>query len=246
MQSSAQHKRNSRVSGLTRELNSLASPEIARRSQRFFKTGKGEYGEGDKFLGIRVPALRKVAKKYRHLNLQEVTKLLKSPFHEIRLLSLFILVAHYEKASEHEKREIVNLYLDNTKFINNWDLVDSSAHKILGDYLLSKDKLLLYRLASSTDIWERRIAIIATAKFISKDFFNDTIRLSECLLNDEEDLIHKAVGWMLREVGKRNLEAELDFLDSHAREMPRTMLRYAIEKFPKSLKQDYMAGISSK
>ena len=246
MQSSGRHNRNSKVSGLVRELNSLASPEIARRSQRFFKTGKGEYGEGDKFLGIRVPPLRKMAKKYSHLNLQDATQLLKSPFHEVRLISLFMLVAHYEKASEDEKGEIVNLYLDNSNSINNWDLVDSSAHKILGDYLLNRDRLLLYRLASSTDIWERRIAIIATAKFISMGFFDDTIRLSEYLLNDKEDLMHKAVGWMLREVGKRNLEAELVFLNSYGREMPRTMLRYAIEKLPKSLKQGYMAGISSK
>jgi 3-methyladenine DNA glycosylase AlkD len=228
------------INNLIKQLRSASDGEIARQSAKFFKTGKGEYGEGDKFLGIRVPTLRKIAKEHTNIDLSEVTQLLASPFHESRLLALFILIERYKKASENEKKLIANLYLCNTKCINSWDLVDSSAHKILGDYLEYKDKSPLYKLVCSNNLWERRIAIIATLKFIVKGQFDDTIRLSELLLKDNEDLIHKAVGWMLREVGKRDLERELDFLNRHSKGMPRTMLRYAIERFPQKMKCEYL------
>ena len=158
------------------------------------------------------------------------------------MLSLFILVLRYEKTKESEKREIIDIYLSNTRYINNWDLVDSSAYKILGDYLLDKNRSILHELALSKEIWERRISIVATFKLIKKGCFGETIRISELLLRDREDLIHKAVGWMLRELGKRNVCLAMDFLDKYSREMPRTMLRYAIEKFPESLRQEYLSG----
>lgn len=227
---------------LIRELNSLSNEKLAGNAKRFFKTGIGEYGEGDKFLGIRGPDLHKLARKYTKLKLQEITLLLTSPFHEVRMLSLFILVLRYEKSKESEKREIIDIYLSNTRYINNWDLVDSSAYKILGDYLLDKNRSILHELALSKEIWERRISIVATFKFIKKGCFGETIRISELLLRDREDLIHKAAGWMLRELGKRNVCLAMDFLDKYSREMPRTMLRYAIEKFPESLRQEYLSG----
>ncbi len=228
------------ASSLIKELKKISNPNIAKHSQGFFKTAKGEYAEGDKFLGIRAPALHKAAKKYNTLNLNEITRLLASRFHEIRLVSLYILVNHYEKANLNTKSEIVNLYLSNIKHINNWDLVDASAHKILGDFLMDKEKDLLYTLATSPNLWERRIAVMATFQFIKNEAFDDTLRLSKLLLNDTEDLIHKSVGWMLREMGKKNINLEKEFLDKHALKMPRTMLRYAIEKFPPDLRQQYL------
>ena len=228
------------VNNLIKHLRTISDRHIARQSAKFFKTGKGEYGEGDKFLGVRVPVLRKIAKEQINIDLTEVTELLASPFHEVRLLALFILIERYNKASEQGKKLIANLYLSNTKCINSWDLVDSSAYKILGDYLEHKDKSPLYKLVRSSNLWERRIAIIATLKFIWNGHFDDTIRLSEFLLKDNEDLIHKAVGWMLREVGKRNLERELDFLNRYFKVMPRTMLRYAIERLPQKMRYEYL------
>jgi 3-methyladenine DNA glycosylase AlkD len=222
------------------QLKAVSNPQIAEGSRRFFKTGKGDYGEGDKFLGIRVPILHKIAKEYAHISLTEILALLKSPFHEIRLVSLFILTLKYEKSDQNDKEKIVNVYLGHTAYINNWDLVDTSAHKILGDYLFDKKKDLLYRLARSKLLWERRIAIIATFKFIKNGSYHDTIKLSEILVNDKEDLLQKAVGWMLREVGKKDLNLEMNFLNKYSERMPRTMLRYAVEKFPEHLRQKYL------
>ena len=226
---------------LSKLLRELADPAIAEHSLRFFKTGKGEYGEGDKFLGIRVPVLRKHAKQFSELSLIEIQKLLKSIYHEERLCALFLLVQKYEK-SKHEKSVIYRLYLDNTQCINNWDLVDSSAHKIVGVHLLDKNKSPLYKLAKSKDLWERRIAIISTLHFIKNQKFEDALEISKQLLNDKEDLIHKAVGWMLREIGKQAPVVERSFLHNRYRKMPRTMLRYAIEKFPDAERKKYLHG----
>ena len=218
------------------DLRKLANPGKAKILQRFFKTGKGEYGEGDVFLGITVPETRAIAKKYKHIELEEVKELLDSRIHEERLAGLLILVEKYKK----DRKKIYEFYLKNTKAINNWDLVDLTSHEILGDYLLDRDRGVLYRLARSKSIWERRIAIVATYEFIRNNQFDDTLRISEILLEDKHDLIHKAVGWMLRETGKRNQKAEERFLKKYCKKMPRTMLRYAIEKFDAKKRKSYM------
>lgn len=223
-------------------LLNLANPEIASHSLRFFKTAPGEYGSGDKFLGIRVPVIRQAVKKFETISLPVTTKLLKSEYHEIRLFALLVLVANYSKADDHGKKIIYELYLNNTQYINNWDLVDSSAHKIVGIHLENKDKADLYKLSKSASLWERRIAIISTFHFIRNNQFDDTLKISRQLLDDEEDLIHKAVGWMLRETGKRDKNVETAFLNRHYQAMPRTMLRYAIEKFSKEERQRYLSG----
>tara|TARA_Y100000310_G_C20677729_1_gene814063 strand:- start:771 stop:1460 length:690 start_codon:yes stop_codon:yes gene_type:complete len=220
------------------ELFNLKDPEKAKILSRFFKTGKGEYGEGDIFLGIVVPKQRKVAKKYLNLSLEAIQELFSSKIHEYRLTSLFILIDKYKKSNN--KKEIFDFYLKNTKNINNWDLVDLSAGNILGNYLLEKDKSILYELAKSDNLWERRIAIISTFAFIRDNKFEDTLKISELLLNDKHDLIHKAVGWMLREVGKKNQEVEEEFLRKYYKEMPRTMLRYSIEKFDEDKREFYL------
>ncbi len=227
---------------LSKILRGLADPVIAKHSQRFFKTGKGEYGEGDKFLGIRVPVLRKQAKKYKDIALEEIQCLLKSSFHEERLCALFLLIQKFTRGDAAEKATIYQLYLNNTRYINNWDLVDSSAYLIVGAYLEDKDKQPIYELATSDSLWERRIAIISTLHFIRKHQFHEALDLSKQLLTDKEDLIHKAVGWMLREIGKRDPGVEEIFLKTHYRQMPRTMLRYAIEKFPEQKRKKYLAG----
>lgn len=224
-------------------LQSLANPEIAEHSQRFFKTAKGEYGDGDKFLGIRVPVIRQSVKKYIITQLSVTKKLLKSEYHEIRLFALLLLVHQFSKGSSDEQEKIYRVYLNNTRYINNWDLVDSSAHYIVGSYLEDKDKNILYELSKSSSLWERRIAIMATFYFIKKNQFIDTLQVSKQLLSDQEDLIHKAVGWMLREIGKWNLATETGFLKSHYKTMPRTMLRYAIERFSKEERQKYLKGM---
>jgi len=225
------------------KLQKLGNSDIASHSQRFFKTGKGEYGEGDKFLGIRVPVIRKCVQEYRSISMDDTLKLVKSPFHEARLLALLIMVDKYGATkTKTEQQTIYRAYLRHTNFINNWDLVDSSAERIVGAYLFAKGRKPLYRLAGSKNLWERRISIIATFHFIKKDDFADTLAISELLLHDEEDLIHKAVGWMLREVGKRNLDVEEKFLKKHYQKMPRTMLRYAIEKLPEVERQVYLRG----
>jgi 3-methyladenine DNA glycosylase AlkD len=223
-------------------LRDLADPQIAAHSQRFFKMGEGEYGAGDKFLGIRVPILRQQAKKFKATSLVEIAILLESPFHEERLCALFILVKKFDRGDSTVKQSIYQLYLDRTQYINNWDLVDSSAYQIVGAYLDDKDKQPLYDLAKSTSIWERRIAIMSTFHQIRARKFEDALAISLLLKNDREDLIHKAVGWMLREIGNRNFEVEKTFLNEHYREMPRTMLRYAIEKFPEPERKQYLRG----
>jgi len=217
--------------------------DIAAHSKRFFKTGKGEYGEGDRFLGIRVPVLRKFVKEFREISLEETTELLKSPFHEARLLALLILVAKYVSANVNAEQEAVyRVYLGNTEFINNWDLVDCSAEHVVGAHLFLRDRKPIYRLVRSKSLWERRIGIISTFHFIKKKDFPDTLECARLLLNDKEDLIHKAVGWMLREVGKRDLKAEEKFLARYYKQMPRTMLRYAIERFPEKERLAYLHG----
>ena len=223
-------------------LRNLADAEIASHSQRFFKTARGEYGFGDKFLGIRVPVLRKAVKKFKTIPLNTATKLLKSEFHEIRLFALLLLVSRFAKADTNEQEKIYQIYLRNTKYVNNWDLVDSSAHYIIGAYLADKDKSVLYDLLKSNSLWERRIAIMSTFYFIKNNKFDDALHISEKLLYDKEDLIHKAVGWMLREIGNRDLNVETAFLNKHYKTMPRVMLRYAIEKFSKEERQKYLKG----
>ena len=229
---------------LRKTLRELANSTIAAHSQRFFKTGKGEYGEGDTFLGIRVPILREQAKQYSAMALKEVRSLLTSAFHEERLCALLILVQKFAKGDAKEKAAIYRLYVNNTKYINNWDLVDSSAHHIVGAYLVDKDKQPLHTFAQSESLWERRIAIIATFHFIKKNQFKVALGLSKRLLNDKEDLIQKAVGWMLREIGKRDLATEKTFLQAHYKRMPRTMLRYAIERFPERERKKYLNGLA--
>jgi 3-methyladenine DNA glycosylase AlkD len=228
---------------LKKEFSKLANPDKARNLEKYFKTGKGEYAEGDKFLGIVVPEQRKLVKKYAALlSLEEIQELLNTKIHEYRLTALLILVKQYQKADEKIKKQIFDFYLKNTKNINNWDLVDLSSRDIVGNYLLDKDKSILYQLANSKDLWEKRIAIISTSEFIRKSQFDDTIKISEILLKDKHDLIHKAVGWMLREVGKRNQEILESFLKKHHKIMPRTMLRYAIEKFPENKRKAFLDG----
>jgi len=221
------------------DLKKLANPKQAALLQRFFKTGKGEYGEGDIFLGIKVPEQRKIANKY-DLDLKEIQGLLNSKIHEHRLTSLFILIKKYNKSNENERKKIFEFYLRNTKNINNWDLIDLSAPKIVGNYLLDKDRSVLYKLAKSNSLWEKRISILATAAFIVNDEYKDTLRIAEILLNDKHDLIHKGVGWMLREVGKRDQKIEEEFLKKYYKKMPRTMLRYAIEKFEENKRLFYL------
>lgn len=223
------------------ELKNISEPEIAQHSQRFFKTGPGEYGENDIFLGIRVPDVRKVAKKFSELSLKETEQLLHSEYHESRLCALIILVSKCKKGDEGLRKKIYELYLRNTGYINNWDLVDTSAEHIVGSYLMDRDRKVLYQLAKSNSLWERRIAIMSTFHFIKNNDFRDTLLIAEELLYDTHNLIHKAVGWMLREVGNKDLEKEEMFLQKHIQKMPRTMLRYAIEKFPEEKRQKYLA-----
>lgn len=221
-------------------LRAIADPETAEHSQRFFKTGPGEYAEGDQFLGIRVPNIRKLARQFKDLSLSETEKLLQSEYHEERLCALIILVEKSKKAHPAELQKLFELYLDNTIHINNWDLVDTSAEHIVGAYLSDKDRRVLYRLAQSDSLWERRIAVMSTFNFIKNGDFDDPLAIAELLLDDNHDLIHKAVGWMLREVGNRSRPTEEAFLEKHIQNMPRTMLRYAIEKFPEEKRQYYL------
>jgi 3-methyladenine DNA glycosylase AlkD len=227
---------------LIAEMDSLKSLNQATILQRFFKTGKGQYGEGDLFLGIKVPIQRSLSKKYTNLSLCDLEYLINSKIHEHRLISLFILILQFEKASQKRRQEIYEFYLKNAKNINNWDLVDLSAPKIPGAYLLSNDRSILHKLATSNNLWEKRIAIISTFAFIYKQEHEDTFKISELLLHDKHDLIHKAVGWMFREVGKRiSEELECSFLDTHHKKMPRTMLRYAIERFEEKKRKHYLS-----
>jgi len=264
------------TSQLEAELRRQADPQRAAILQRFFQTGPGEYAEGDKFLGLTVPQLRALAKRYRGLSLRDTRRLLRSPIHEERLLALLLLVQAYQDGDADEQRQIYELYLRSTQFINNWDLVDSSAEYIVGAHLAAevvrrrsptapscdrrspdrrgdlrsgdvarsgdRPQRLLVRLARSQSLWERRLAVLATFHFIKRGEFAPTLRVARSLLRDEHDLIHKAVGWMLREIGKRDLAMEEAFLRRHYRRMPRTMLRYAIERFPAAKRRAYLRG----
>jgi 3-methyladenine DNA glycosylase AlkD len=227
---------------LQKEIRSHSNPEKAKLLMRFFKTGKGEYAEGDVFLGIMVPEQRVIAKKFPELSLVDVEKLFHSKYHEERLIALFVLIRHFEKGDEGIRKKIFSLYLANTGHINNWDLIDLSAPKIVGEFLYQKGKgiAVLRKLANSQDLWERRIAVLATFQYIKYNSFKESLEIAELLLHDRHDLIHKSVGWMLREVGKRNQSVEEEFLQKHASEMPRTMLRYAIERFPEEKRKDYL------
>ncbi len=227
------------------ELSEHTNPEKAEFLPKFFQAFPGGYGEGDQFIGVAVPSQRRIAKKYyKTIPLPEVEGLLQQPLHEYRLTALFLLVYKYEKlkGADPEKKDIVCLYLRNVDYINNWDLVDSSAAKLLGAYLFDKNRDILYEFVQVEHLWKQRIAIIATLHFIRKNDFRDTLKLSKILLNHKHDLIHKAVGWMLREVGKRNFRTEYDFLKENYKMMPRTMLRYAIEKFEPELRQKFLKG----
>ncbi|WP_108653075.1 DNA alkylation repair protein [Dongshaea marina] len=231
-----------RVERVHQRLQELADPQIASHALGFFKTGPGEYGEGDRFLGIRVPVLRREVKQYRELTLEDLCLLLESSFHECRLLALLVMVDQYQRGSEEQRLSLYQLYLENTRGINSWDLVDSSAPHILGAQLFNLDRQPLYQLAQSDSLWERRMAIIATFYFIRRDDFTDTLRIAKLMLEDKQDLIHKATGWMLREIGKRDLDCLLAFLGDHHQQMPRVMLRYAIERLDKALRQRFLKG----
>jgi 3-methyladenine DNA glycosylase AlkD len=223
---------------LKKELQAAADPERARGSAGFFKTGKGQYGYGDRFIGITVPGMRRIAHRYTHLGLAEVAKLLASPIHEHRFVALEILVAQYERGNT----AVYGFYLKNTRFVNNWDLVDTSAPYIAGRHLLTRPRKILYRLAKSKNLWERRIAIVSTQTFIRAGEIDDTLAIAKLLLRDEHDLIHKAVGWMLREAGKQSEPALLAFLKENHSALPRTALRYAIERFPADRRKRLLAG----
>jgi 3-methyladenine DNA glycosylase AlkD len=227
---------------VTYDLDKFADKKKAELLQRFFKTGKGEYGEGDIFIGVVVPNQRIVAKKYKDLSLSEIEKLLKSKIHEHRLTALLIMTYQFSKTDENSKKQIVDFYLKHTKYINNWDLIDLSSVEILGEYFLTHSEYLkiLFQFSKSKSLWERRISIISTFTLIRDRQFETSLKIAETLLNDNEDLIHKAVGWCLREIGKRDLETEEEFLKKHYQTMPRTMLRYAIEKFPDNKRKYYM------
>lgn len=227
---------------IQKEIRRLANPEKAKVLAGFFKTGKGQYGEGDKFLGVTVPQIRKLVKEYRQLPFAETLQLLKSDFHEERLAALLIMVVQFEKGDEKQRKKIFEAYLKNTKRINNWDLVDLTADKIVGAYLADKPKNLLFKMAGSKILWERRIAMLATFHEIKKGDSAVALEIAEKLLNDKEDLMHKAAGWMLREVGKRCSQKEEEiFLQKYAKVMPRTMLRYAIERFEEKKRQGYLS-----
>ena len=227
---------------IKKEIKKNADPQKAVLLQRFFKTGPGQYGEGDVFLGIMVPVQRSIVKKYKDLSLKDLKELLYSDKHEERLIALLILVEQFQKGDEQKKEDIFAFYHLHRKRINNWDLIDLTAHRISGSYLMNKDKSLLYKLTESENIWDRRIAVMSTFYFIKNNVFVDALCIAEKLLNDKHDLMHKAVGWMLREIGKRDINTEEGFLEKHYKKMPRTMLRYAIEKFPEERRLAYLKG----
>jgi 3-methyladenine DNA glycosylase AlkD len=229
-----------KVLKIKEDLWSFSRPEKISILQRFFKTGKGQYGEGDIFMGVMVPDTRKVAIKYKDIDFESIKTLLYSKVHEERLCALLILVEKNKKTNEKEKKEIFNFYIKHSKQANNWDLVDLSAVKIVGEYLFDKDKSILYDFAESKCIWQRRISVIATFCFIKSNKFTDALKIARILLKDKEELIHKAVGWMLREVGKRNLKSEEDFLQKNFKNLPRVTLRYSIEKFPEDKRKKYL------
>jgi 3-methyladenine DNA glycosylase AlkD len=231
-----------RLDDLRSEIRSHANAADAVQMQRYFKTGPGDYAEGDRFLGIRIPVLRRLARAHRGLPGEVVLGLLRSEWHEERMLALLLLVQEYARATAARREEIYRSYLDHTRWVNNWDLVDTSAEHIVGAHLAGGDLTPLDRLAASGSLWERRIAVLATFHFIRRGELAPTLRLAERLITDRHDLIHKAVGWMLREAGERDLAAEEAFLQRHQARMPRTMLRYAIEKLPQERRRWYLAG----
>ena len=222
------------------EIRKLTDSKRARFVARFFKTGRGGYAKNDKFLGLTVPQCRTLAKKFISADLKSVQKLLVYKYHEALLIALLILTYRFEKADEREQKRIFDLYVANTKWVNNWDLVDASAYKIVGTYLFDKPRSVLYKLVKSNNIWERRIAMVSTYQFIRHNQFADTLKISEILLTDKHDLIHKAVGWMLRETGKRSEKTLVKFLNKNAARMPRTTLRYSIERFPEKQRLSYL------
>ena len=230
------------IARIRRELRGQADPKAAAVLQAFFKTGRGEYAEGDRFLGVKVPSIRRLARAHRDLSHAEVLTLLRSRWHEERLLALLILVAQYQRATARDRAAIYRAYRSNTRYVNNWDLVDLSAEHIIGAHVDPARLAVLERMARSRFLWNRRIAILATFHWIKQGIFEPTLRIAELLLLDRHDLIHKAVGWMLREVGKRDLASERAFLCTHYRRMPRTMLRYAIERFPEQERRRYLQG----
>jgi 3-methyladenine DNA glycosylase AlkD len=233
---------NAPARAIVQQLIDGGSPEYAAFAQRYFKTGPGQYGEGDRFLGIRAPVMRKLAKQHEHLSLPGCRALLRSPWHEARLLGLLILARKSERGDDDTRSAAYRVYLDNRARVNNWDLVDVSAPRVVGSHLEHRDRSVLRELALSESLWDRRIAILATLHFIRLGEFEDTFRVADLLLDDPEDLIQKAVGWMLREVGNRDRAAEERFLKTRYARMPRTMLRYAIEKFPETRRQQYLRG----
>ncbi len=225
---------------LQKQLKQLGNLTQAETLQRFFKTAPNQYGAGDIFLGITVPQQRIIAQQYIQLNLIDIKKLLYNKIHEYRFTALLILISQYQQGNKDTKKKIYNFYLKHSYQINNWDLVDLSAPKIIGDYLLNKNKSILFHLARSKNLWQKRIAIIATFEFIKHQKFNTTIKIAKLLLNDQHDLIHKAIGWMLREIGKRNQQLLEKFLNKNIHQLPRTTLRYAIEKFPNKKRLNYL------
>ncbi|MFC1649846.1 DNA alkylation repair protein [Patescibacteria group bacterium] len=224
------------------ELAKFSDTKKIKVYSRFFKTGRGEYGEGDQFIGVTVPNCRRISKKYSNMDFVQIEKLLYSPVHEERLTALLILVDQFEKGDKYKKNEVFEYYIKHKNQVNNWDLVDLSAYKIVGAYLDERPRKILYKLAGSNNLWDKRISIISTFWFILHDDFCDTLAISEMLIEDKHDLIHKAVGWMLREVGKKDLNEEEIFLKKHYKIMPRTCLRYAIEKFPEFKRRAYLDG----
>ncbi len=229
------------LTNLQQETQKLGSKKRAKLMAGYFKTGEGEYGFGDIFLGLSVPQCRKIALKYKDLTFEDIGQLLRSEIHEERLIALLILVHQFEHVEMLERR-IYEFYLKNTKFINNWDLVDLSAHKIVGGYLLDKPRNILFTLAKSKNLWEKRIALISTFNFIRRGDFEDSLKLAGLLISDQNDLIQKALGWMLREIGKKDLKTEEEFLKENYKLMGRTALRYSIEKFPESTRKKYLEG----
>jgi 3-methyladenine DNA glycosylase AlkD len=230
------------VYAVERRLRAIGDPDVAAHAQTYFRTGPGQYGEGDRFVGIRAPALRAEVRAFRAMPLPDVVRLLASPIHEVRMLAVLLMVERYRRGSALERRDVYRAYLDHTDRVNNWDLVDASAGRIVGAHLVDRSRRVLDRLARSRSLWRRRIAIVATSHFIAEDDFADTLRIAEALLHDREDLIHKAVGWMLREVWKRDARAAERFLLRHHATMPRTMLRYAIERMAEARRRAFLEG----
>jgi len=230
------------VHAIRQQLKKLSNDKKAIFYQRFFKTAPGEYSHGDQFIGVTVPHLRALSKQFKELPRTETLKILTSPIHEERLLALFILVLQYQRGDDKQKKSVYDFYVKKRKYVNNWDLVDTTCHKIIGAHLHTREKDLLYKLAKSRSLWDKRIAMMSTYYFIKREHYEDALNIAELLKDDSHDLIHKVVGWMLREIGKKDLSIEETFLKKYYKTMPRTMLRYAIEHFPETLRKKYLLG----